>query len=550
MASVYKRGDRYLASFYDHTGKHVCRSTRTSDKAAAKRIAAKWEEQAALRREGCIDPRQEALSGEGRKSIETHLTDYKSKLEAGGATADYIAETIKKILSFVTSGEFQTATNISADAVNRHAAELKSSGRYAKSKGRSARTIQSYLTAIKGFTGWMTKNGKLPSDPLATVTKPNPDNDRRLERRMLRHEEWHWLRDVTAGGDDQFGISGAERVLLYETAIQTGLRSNELRSLTRGQLYLTAEKPYITCKAGSTKNRKSARQYILTDLANRLRAHITRKAPKAPVFALPEDYEMAEMLRGDLEAARQVWLREARHDPEEFANREQSDFLTAKNHDGDSLDFHALRHTCGAWLALAGAHPKSIQSVMRHSSITLTMDTYGHLIPGQEAETVGRFSDLMGNDQPNVLRATGTTDATAEQPAARCAQRCDSGAVLCVSGATPCDGDDSTDASDGSCNPLPFANLSDGVQFSATGNVSTPRGIRTPDLRIRNPLLYPTELWARVCAATTGVESVPRHGSSVSGGFHFHGQSQPPRRLMESTGRTGSEQSASTGSPC
>ena len=26
---------------------------------------------------------------------------------------------------------------------------------------------------------------------------------------------------------------------------------------------------------------------------------------------------------------------------------------------------------------------------------------------------------------------------------------------------------------------------------------STPRGIRTPDLRIRNPLLYPTELWAQ-----------------------------------------------------
>ncbi len=31
---------------------------------------------------------------------------------------------------------------------------------------------------------------------------------------------------------------------------------------------------------------------------------------------------------------------------------------------------------------------------MRHSVITLAMDTYGHLFPGQEAETVARLPDL------------------------------------------------------------------------------------------------------------------------------------------------------------
>ena len=41
----------------------------------------------------------------------------------------------------------------------------------------------------------------------------------------------------------------------------------------------------------------------------------------------------------------------------------------------------ALRHTCGAWAALGGAHPKAVQTLMRHSAITLTMDTYGHLFP-------------------------------------------------------------------------------------------------------------------------------------------------------------------------
>ncbi|MBI3862791.1 MAG: site-specific integrase, partial [Planctomycetia bacterium] len=37
-----------------------------------------------------------------------------------------------------------------------------------------------------------------------------------------------------------------------------------------------------------------------------------------------------------------------------------------------------MRHTCGAWLAMAGAHPKAVQAIMRHSTIVLTMDTYGH----------------------------------------------------------------------------------------------------------------------------------------------------------------------------
>ena len=40
--------------------------------------------------------------------------------------------------------------------------------------------------------------------------------------------------------------------------------------------------------------------------------------------------------------------------------REQSDFLADVNHEGERLDFHSLRHTCGAWLAMTGAHPKAV----------------------------------------------------------------------------------------------------------------------------------------------------------------------------------------------
>lgn len=102
--------------------------------------------------------------------------------------------------------------------------------------------------------------------------------------------------------------------------------------------------------------------------------------------------------------------------------REQSDFLQPQNREGEKADFHSLRHTAGAWLALAGNHPEVVQTVMRHSSITLTMDTYGHLFPGQDAEAVASLPDILGGDieAPDAQRATGRTG---ERPKS-CGRRC------------------------------------------------------------------------------------------------------------------------------
>jgi integrase len=44
-----------------------------------------------------------------------------------------------------------------------------------------------------------------------------------------------------------------------------------------------------------------------------------------------------------------------------------------------SCRFHDLRHTSVALAIADGAHPKPIQVRMGHSSITVTLDRYGHL---------------------------------------------------------------------------------------------------------------------------------------------------------------------------
>ncbi len=358
-----------------------------------------------MRRDGVIDPELEAITKESQRTIESHLEDFESKLRAAGRSEKHINSTNNFIRSIAMFAEFIAAADITADGVTRYAEKLGS-------EGRAARTIEAHLNAITAFTKWLCENHKLSRDPLAGIKKPNPAADRRLERRMLLPDEWRLLETATMTGPNRYGMPPVERALLYRVGIETGLRSNEIRSLTRGNIFHSESQPYIVAKAGNTKNKKLAKQYITPELAADLRVHIGSKTPKAPVFALPHETNVARMLRADLAAARNAWLREAIGNPDEYAHRELSDFLSEKNHDGEQFDFHCLRHTCGAWLAMTGEHPKVVQTVMRHQSITLTMDTYAHLFPGHEADAVNQLRELMAPSH-ELMQATGTDDTRA-----------------------------------------------------------------------------------------------------------------------------------------
>ncbi len=56
-----------------------------------------------------------------------------------------------------------------------------------------------------------------------------------------------------------------------------------------------------------------------------------------------------------------------------------------------ALRFHDLRHTCAALLIAQGAHPKAIQEILGHESITMTLDQYGHLLPGLGDDLAARL---------------------------------------------------------------------------------------------------------------------------------------------------------------
>ncbi len=478
MASIFKRNDspNWYAEWFNHSGQRMTRSTRTTDKRAAERIAGKWEADAALRRENVIDPRMEALAAQGELPIEHHLQNFRASLDSANRTVKHIDHVIGVIRKIAVAAGLVCIRDISADAVNRFASELR--------KNRSTRTVQSQLGAFKQFTSWLARTHKLPFDPLSSICLPNPNSDRKRLRRMLLPEEWLWLQSVTESRPVGFGMTGHERVVLYDLAIQTGLRAAELRSLRRSNFHLDSDQPFVICHARSTKNRKACRQYIRPELAELLRNLLPQKSPGDAAFSLPTKWRMADMIRADVQIARQAYLDAAKGDSAELNRRQSDQFLELSTEFGE-FDFHSLRHTCGAWLAQTGAHPKAIQTVMRHSTITLTMDQYGHLFPDEQARLVDRLGSLFrGLD---AARLPGDLQYALQQ------SQHDS----TLQDATPCDSSGPAGPSAAESKYQTVANLCEPVRPAAGECESTPEWIRTTDRRIRNPLLYPAELRAQ-----------------------------------------------------
>ena len=59
------------------------------------------------------------------------------------------------------------------------------------------------------------------------------------------------------------------------------------------------------------------------------------------------------------------------------------------------IRFHDLRHTHATLLLAAGVHPKVVQERLGHSQISLTLDTYSHVIPSLQDEAAEQFDKIV-----------------------------------------------------------------------------------------------------------------------------------------------------------
>ena len=58
--------------------------------------------------------------------------------------------------------------------------------------------------------------------------------------------------------------------------------------------------------------------------------------------------------------------------------------------------FHDLRRTCTTMLLTKGVHPKIVSDILGHSSISITLDTYSHLIPGMGDIALRAMEEALG----------------------------------------------------------------------------------------------------------------------------------------------------------
>ena len=61
------------------------------------------------------------------------------------------------------------------------------------------------------------------------------------------------------------------------------------------------------------------------------------------------------------------------------------------------IRFHDLRHTSATLLLSAGVHPKVVQERLGHSQISLTLDTYSHVLPTLQEDAAEKINGILSH---------------------------------------------------------------------------------------------------------------------------------------------------------
>ena len=242
-------------------------------------------------------------------------------------------------------------------------------------RGLAPATVQKAYQLLGKVMGAAVDAGMLAQSPCRRVPLPKVERE---EMRFLTPAEVATLADA---------IDPRYRALVLVGAYG-GLRIGELAGLRRSRVDLlrgtvTVGEIVVEVRGvlhvGPPKTRASLRtvglpRFVVEELA----AHLAGPGdPEAFVFTAPE----GGRLRVNAFRAR-AWRRA----------------VLAAGLDG--LRIHDLRHTAVALWIAAGANPKEVSVRAGHSSVSFTLDRYGHLYPEADAALRDRLDALYGSAQP------------------------------------------------------------------------------------------------------------------------------------------------------
>jgi integrase len=379
MASYRKRGKVWYFSFIDQDGRPTERKG-CPDKTVTAELARAAESEAAKIKAGVIDPKELAYLAQGARPLAEHVDEFESFLRTAGSRKHAMvkANRARRVIALAGAEKIRdlTLSRISeALAVLRQRDEL------------NQQTINHHVTAVKMLSRWLWKDNRTREHVLAHLATSNPEADRRRVRRALTPTEAARLVETTETGPIVLGMTGPDRAMLYSLAIGTGLRSDELRTLTPERFDFDSDPPAVTVRAGYAKNRREAVQPISHALADHLRPWVALSPLGRPVFK-GMTRRTAAMLAIDLKAVG-----------------------IAPETDSGVVDFHALRGTYITHLVNSGASVKTCQTLARHSTPVLTIGVYAKTSLHDLTGAVEALPDLTPSEpasERQTMQATGT----------------------------------------------------------------------------------------------------------------------------------------------
>jgi len=383
---VKRKTTCWYIEYKDATGK-TKRVKGLVDKVATRQLADKLEREAALAKAGIVNKYAE----HHKRPLLEHLQDFRTSLLGKGDTEKQARQVYNRAKAVVVSCKFVYIADISGSKVQKYLAERRRGG-------LSIRTSNGYLQAIKQFANWLAADNRTAENPLAYLKGQNPKTDIRHPRRALSAEELGRLITATIKGRKHSGMTGKERAMLYTLAVSTGFRAGELASLTWQSFNMSDSAPSVTVLAAYSKRRREGVQPLRLDIAKQLRVWKSEQVTgeQSKVFPTINDKKAANMLKKDLKVA-------------------GIDYIDAA---GRYADFHALRHSLASLLNQSGVSPKVAQSLLRHSTIGLTMDTYTHIGLYDERNAIDSLPKLpsLDKDETDEKKAASLKTGTDNLP--------------------------------------------------------------------------------------------------------------------------------------
>ncbi|MDB1924145.1 site-specific integrase [Clostridium tertium] len=265
-------------------------------------------------------------------------------------------------------------------------------------KGASISTLKNLNKLISPSIRYAYNNNMIIKDFTRGIVLPSDTENNKLQKKS----------DVNPFSlDEQIkflnAIKGNELETLFITALDSGLRQGELLALTWNDIDFDNECIYVnkTVKlvANVTREGREKGEYLVQ----------TPKSEKANRTVVIPAF-LVKRLRQHKTQQLENKLR--------YSNLYQDNSLVFCNQFGKYIDssrvrkvfkkvlednklkdrkFHDLRHTYATRLFELGEEPKTVQELLGHSNISITLDTYTHVLESMKKKAVSKLNDLYTN---------------------------------------------------------------------------------------------------------------------------------------------------------